>query len=108
MDTLTSQDTLHEYYGTIHPLAVQKVRGRLDDFCRRFIALSPFLVLATVDSEGRVDASPRGDAPGFARVIDDQNLLIPDRPGNNRVDSFGNIVSTCLLYTSDAADDYSV
>ncbi len=86
-------ETLREHVGAIPPLAKDKVLDRLDRFCRDFIALSPFLVLASCDSEGRADASPRGDAPGFVRVLDDRTLLIPDRRGNNRVDSFGNILS---------------
>jgi PPOX class probable FMN-dependent enzyme len=69
------------------------VLARLDGHCRAFIALSPFCVLATSDGAGAVDASPRGDAPGFVSVVDDTTLLLPDRPGNNRVDSFGNIVA---------------
>ncbi|MGX1788420.1 pyridoxamine 5'-phosphate oxidase family protein [Bosea sp. NPDC055332] len=76
-------------------LVVQKkVLDRLDKFCRDFIALSPFLVLATADSEGGVDASPRGDGPGFVEVLDERTLLIPDRRGNNRVDSFRNVLSS--------------
>lgn len=86
-------ETLREHVGGVTSLAKDKVLDRLDRFCRDFIALSPFLVLASCDSEGRADASPRGDAPGFVRVLDDRTLLIPDRRGNNRVDSFGNIVS---------------
>jgi len=75
-------------------LVVQKkVLDRLDKFCRDFIALSPFLVLASADSEGGVDASPRGDGPGFVQVLDERTLLIPDRRGNNRVDSFRNVLS---------------
>ena len=87
-------EALRHHIGPMHPLATGKVFDRLDRFCRDFIALSPFLVLASCDSEGRADASPRGDAPGFVRVLDDRTLLIPDRRGNNRVDSFGNIVSS--------------
>lgn len=86
-------ETLREHVGAVSALAQDKVLDRLDRFCRDFIALSPFLVLASCDSEGRADASPRGDAPGFVRVLDDRTLLIPDRRGNNRVDSFGNILS---------------
>lgn len=93
MDGLTDPVQLREHYGEIHQLALRKVQTRLDRHCRDFIALSPFLVLATADADGRVDASPRGDAPGFVQVLDDVTLLVPDRPGNNRVDSFGNIVS---------------
>ncbi|WP_244941370.1 pyridoxamine 5'-phosphate oxidase family protein [Bradyrhizobium yuanmingense] len=58
------------------------------------MALSPFLVLATSDGNGHADASPRGDAPGFVAVLDDKTLLIPDRRGNNRVDTFGNIIAS--------------
>ncbi len=101
MDLMTPQDgtaiqdgdELRSHFGEISPLAVHKVVTRLDAFCRDFIALSPFLVLASSDREGRADASPRGDAPGFVQVLDDRTLLIPDRRGNNRVDSFGNILT---------------
>jgi PPOX class probable FMN-dependent enzyme len=93
MDSITDPDTLRAHYGTVHPLALRKVLTRLDAHCRAFIALSPFAVLATTDGDGGVDASPRGDAPGFVQVLDDTTLLLPDRPGNNRVDSFGNIVA---------------
>jgi PPOX class probable FMN-dependent enzyme len=76
-------------------LVVQKkVLDRLDKFCRDFIGLSPFLVLATADREGGVDASPRGDGPGFVEVLDERTLLIPDRRGNNRIDSFRNVLSS--------------
>ncbi|POR56729.1 pyridoxamine 5'-phosphate oxidase family protein [Bosea psychrotolerans] len=84
---------LRSHVGAVAPLAERKVLDHLDQFCRDFIALSPFLVLASADEAGRADASPRGDAPGFVRVLDDKTLLIPDRRGNNRVDSFANILS---------------
>jgi PPOX class probable FMN-dependent enzyme len=93
MDGISDLEALRAHYGEIHGLAARKVFARLDRHCRAFIALSPFCVLATSDGEGRADASPRGDAPGFAQVIDDTTLLLPDRPGNNRVDSYGNIVA---------------
>lgn len=85
---------LRALVGEVHPLAERKVLDRLDRFCRDFIALSPFLVLASSDGEGRADASPRGDGPGFVQVLDDRMLLIPDRRGNNRVDTFGNLLSS--------------
>ncbi|KUL94756.1 pyridoxamine 5'-phosphate oxidase [Bosea sp. WAO] len=85
---------LRALVGEVHLLAERKVLDRLDHFCRDFIALSPFLVLASSDSEGRADASPRGDGPGFVQVLDEKTLLIPDRRGNNRVDSFGNVLSS--------------
>ena len=84
---------LRAHYGEVMPIAARKVLPRLDQHCRAFIALSPFAVLATADGAGNVDASPRGDAPGFVGVLDDNTLLLPDRPGNNRVDSFGNILA---------------
>jgi uncharacterized protein len=93
MDGITDPAALRAHYGTVHPLAVRKVLSRLDAHCRDFIALSPFAVLATADGAGGVDASPRGDAPGFVAVVDDGTLLLPDRPGNNRVDSYGNVVA---------------
>ena len=67
--------------------------NRLDKHCRDFIARSPFVVIASADPAGRCDASPKGDAPGFVHVIDDATLLIPDRLGNNRVDTLGNLLA---------------
>jgi PPOX class probable FMN-dependent enzyme len=93
MDGISDHDTLRAYYGAISLLAERKVIHRLDPHARAFIALSPFLVLATVDDHGRADASPRGDAPSFVQVLDDTTLLLPDRPGNNRVDSYGNVLA---------------
>jgi PPOX class probable FMN-dependent enzyme len=89
-----SQEDLRAHFGQLSPLAEKKVLNHLDKFCRDFIALSPFLVLATGDGNGHADASPRGDAPGFVAVLDDKTLLIPDRRGNNRVDSFSNIIAS--------------
>jgi PPOX class probable FMN-dependent enzyme len=93
MDGITDASALRDFYGEISLMARAKELTRLDRHCRAFIALSPFLVLATSDAEGRLDASPRGDAPGFVLVLDDTTLLLPDRPGNNRVDSYNNIIS---------------
>jgi PPOX class probable FMN-dependent enzyme len=93
MDGITDAAALRDFYGEISQLAQAKELTRLDKHCRAFIALSPFLVLATSDPEGRLDASPRGDAPGFVLVLDDTTLLLPDRPGNNRVDSYGNVIA---------------
>lgn len=66
----------------------------LDRHCRDFIALSPFVVLSTSDETHNLDASPRGGGPGFVKVTDDGHLLLPDSPGNNRLDSLHNIIST--------------
>jgi PPOX class probable FMN-dependent enzyme len=90
---ITAHDALRAHFGPVSVLAEKKQLAHLDRHCRAFIALSPFCVLATADGQGGVDASPRGDAPGFVRIIDDTTLLLPDRPGNRRVDSFRNIVA---------------
>jgi PPOX class probable FMN-dependent enzyme len=85
---------LRAQFGPVGPLAARKVLDHLDAYGRRFIALSPFLVLASADAGGNVDASPRGDAPGFVAVHDPQTLVIPDRRGNNRIDSFLNLMES--------------
>jgi hypothetical protein len=72
--------------------AAGKTMPCLDRYSRQFIALSPFCCLATSDGRGRADVSPRGDRPGFVRALDDNTLLIPDRPGNNRHDSIRNVI----------------
>lgn len=83
---------LRAQFGPVGPLAARKVLDRIDDYGRRFIALSPFLVVASADRAGNADASPRGDAPGFVAVADPRTLVIPDRRGNNRVDTFQNLL----------------
>ena len=82
---------LRALYGEPGELARRKVIDRLDSHCRAFIAASPFLVIGSADAAGRMDVSPRGDAPGFVAVLDGRRLLIPDRIGNNRLDTMGNI-----------------
>lgn len=72
-------EQLRERMGHASPATTAKVESQLDDFARDFIARSPFLILSTADAEGRQDASPKGDAPGFVAVADDSTLLIPDR-----------------------------
>ena len=89
-----THEDLRAHFGKVSPLAEKKVLHHLDRFCRDFIALSPFLVLASSDGKGNADASPRGDAPGFVAVLDEKTLLIPDRRGNNRVDTFSNILNS--------------
>jgi uncharacterized protein len=91
-EVITSQEGLRARFRAPSELSLRKELDHLDHNCRRFIALSPFLCLATTDQDGRLDNSPRGDAPGFVQVQDERTLLIPDRPGNNRLDSLANIV----------------
>ncbi|MDH3658712.1 MAG: pyridoxamine 5'-phosphate oxidase family protein [Alphaproteobacteria bacterium] len=91
-DIIKEESALRALYGAPGRLALAKQQDRLDRHCRRFIELSPFLCLATSGADGRADNSPRGDAPGFVGVADEKTLLLPDRPGNNRIDSLSNIV----------------
>jgi uncharacterized protein len=93
LDHIENAERLREIYGMPGERAVKKQLRRLDRHCRAFIARSPFLVIASADASGRCDASPKGDAPGFVQVVDDATLLIPDRLGNNRVDTLGNLVA---------------
>jgi len=89
---INDESSLRALHKTPRPRVYDKELPRLDKYCRQFIGLSPFLCLSTADKEGQCDASPRGDAPGFVEVVDDRTLLIPDRRGNNRLDSFSNIL----------------
>ncbi len=91
---ITTLAALRQLYASPQERAVKKQIAALDEHCRRFIALSPFLILATSDTAHHLDASPRGGPPGFVKVAADGALLIPDAPGNNRLDSFENIVTT--------------
>ena len=93
MDMIENVEQLRESYGAPSTRALKKQLSRLDKHCRDFIARSPFLVIASADPSGRCDASPKGDAPGFVQVVDDTTLLIPDRLGNNRIDTLANLVA---------------
>ena len=84
-------ERLLEIYGKASGLAAEKVIDRLDQHCRDFIAASPFIVLATSDGS-TLDVSPKGDPAGFVAVEDDRHLILPDRPGNNRIDGLWNIM----------------
>ena len=90
--TVKNSSELRDLYKPPAPRAVQKVLDHLDVHCRNFIALSPLCVLSSAGANGQPDASPRGDPPGFVQVLDEKTLLLPDRPGNNQVDSLQNIV----------------
>lgn len=79
-------------YPAPSPRVIAKARPEIDAHARKFIAMSPFCVLATSGPDGSVDASPRGGNPGFVHVISPTQLVMPDRSGNNRIDSFKNIL----------------
>ncbi|MEZ5262690.1 MAG: pyridoxamine 5'-phosphate oxidase family protein [Acidimicrobiales bacterium] len=90
-ELITSEAELDELYGEPVPAAVLKELPCISEDYRRFIDAAPFVVLATAGPEG-LDCSPRGDPAGFVRVLDERTRAIPDRRGNNRVDSLRNIV----------------
>jgi PPOX class probable FMN-dependent enzyme len=90
-DIVTSEAELEAIYGLPAGPAVIKEIDHISDHYRRFIELSPFVVLATAGPEG-LDCTPRGDPPGFVRVADNRTVMLPDRRGNNRIDSLRNIV----------------
>ncbi len=77
--------------GPIAPPVVEKTLSSLDRHCLTFIKRSPFVLISSSNAEGRMDISPRGDAPGFVKVLDERTLVIPDRPGNQRFDTFRNL-----------------
>ena len=75
----------------VAPAVVDKTLSSLDRHCLTFIERSPFVLIASSNAEGRMDISPKGDAPGFVKVLDEHTLAIPDRPGNQRFDTFCNL-----------------
>jgi uncharacterized protein len=91
---LQDHDALRALYPAAEERAWRKDIGRLDELARALIAASPMLLLATTAPDGRCDASPRGGAPGFVTVLDDEHLAIPDATGNRRLDSLTNIIDT--------------
>lgn len=90
---VTDEAMLRSLFSATHDLAVQKFRTSLGPHAQAFIRRSPLLCLGTQDLAGKADVSPRGDPPGFVRILDERTLAIPDRPGNNRLDSLSNIVA---------------
>jgi len=88
---ISDEESLRALYPKPMLRATGKVLRALDKYCRRIISLSPFCIVATQGPNG-ADVSPRGDAPGFVRVLDDLMLLLPDRIGNNRLDTMTNLL----------------
>jgi uncharacterized protein len=93
MTEICSLTDLRATYAQPSELAVKKELAFIDRHARDFIARSPFVVISTADADGWPDGSPRGDAAGFVAVIDEHRLQLPDRPGNNRLDSFQNLLA---------------
>lgn len=91
MDAVTSIEELEQLYGTPVDTSLIKVTREITPLQRQYVEASPFVLLATIGPEG-VDCSPRGDPAGFVRIVDSRTLQLPDRRGNNRLDSLRNIV----------------
>ena len=105
---VSSETALRQLFAPTHDLALRKCLTSLDKHALAFVERSPFLCLGTQDLAGKADVSPRGDPPGFVKVLDPKTLAIPDRPGNNRLDSLTNILanpSVGLLFIIPGFDD---
>jgi PPOX class probable FMN-dependent enzyme len=96
-EVVSTETEIEDVLGKPNPKVLAKVTSSLDDLCRAFIAKSPFVVIASSDSSGRIDVSPRGDPAGFVRVLDEHTLAIPDRPGNRRADTFRNVLQDPMV-----------
>ncbi|MGH2611295.1 MAG: MSMEG_1061 family FMN-dependent PPOX-type flavoprotein, partial [Tepidiformaceae bacterium] len=93
-DIITSEEQLREVVPPPRGSgAWDKSISTIDEHTAAFIAKCPFVLVATSDASGRMDVSPKGDPPGFIRILDERTIAIPDRPGNGRADSFRNILA---------------
>jgi len=92
-EIVKTEEELRSITGYPSELVKRKAISYIDHHCRDFISRSPFVIISTADSSGSCDASPRGDMPGFVLVLDEKRLVIPERPGNRRIDSMRNILS---------------
>lgn len=92
-DILTEEKQVRELIGNSSEVVKRKTIYHIDSYCREYIAKTPLVFIATSDKKGNCDVSPRGDASGFVLVLDDKHLVIPERPGNRRIDSIRNILS---------------
>ena len=90
---LTSVDEIYEVNGRPHSTIAEKHTSYLTPLIEEFIANAPFFMIATADAEGNCDVSPKGDGPGVVKVLDARTLVIPDRPGNRRIDGHRNIIA---------------
>ncbi len=92
MKYIESREELRKVYPPPGDLPLRKELRRLDAHARKFLDLSPFVLIGTQDRDGNADVTPKGDRPGFAQALDDYTILVPDRPGNNRLDSWENLL----------------
>jgi PPOX class probable FMN-dependent enzyme len=89
---VTTADEVEAILGEQFENQVNKVIDHIDDHCRAWIERSPFVVISSASATGAMDVAPKGDPPGFVRVLDPKTLAIPDRPGNRRADTFRNVL----------------
>jgi PPOX class probable FMN-dependent enzyme len=90
---IASEERLRELIGHPAPIIRAKLADHLNELTRQFVERSPFVCVATAAAEGGIDVSPRGDPPGFVRVLDERTLLLPERPGNRLADTLRNLLS---------------
>jgi len=105
---IADEQSLRSLFPALTPLAIHKCLNSLDKHAQAFIRRSPFICIGTQNSAGKADVSPRGDPVGFVKILDQSTLAIPDRPGNNRLDSLANILSNPsvgLLFIIPGFDD---
>jgi uncharacterized protein len=93
-NVITTLPALRELYAPVNPRSALKELPQLDQHAKRFINLSPFVIISSYGADGRADTSPRGGDAGFVKVLDAGTLLMADSPGNNRLDTLENIVAT--------------
>jgi hypothetical protein len=94
VELVTSEAELRALIGHPSDAVVKSRLSALDDHCRAYVARSPFVIVASADGAGELDVSPKGDPPGFVRILDDSTLAIPERPGNRRADTFSNLLQS--------------
>src|SRR3981189_3703527 len=92
LEVLSTEAAIENVIGKPSSKVLAKVLNSLDDICRAFIARSPFVIVASSDSVGNLDVSPKGDPAGFVYVLDERTIAIPERPGNRRADTFRNVL----------------
>jgi PPOX class probable FMN-dependent enzyme len=109
---ITDEAALREVIGQPLPVTPTKISGGLNDLTRRFVELSPFVCLSTAGADGSCDVTPRGDPPGFVRILDERTLLLPERPGNRLADALRNILENphvgLLFFVPGVTDTFRV
>ena len=91
-EVIKTEDQLRAIMGEATTTVLNKSIDKLDNICTAFIAKSSFVIIASANSQGELDVSPKGDPKGFVRVLDEKHIAIPERPGNRRADTFRNLL----------------